>query len=173
MKRLCLILFLTFPLLGQDCYESSIVKPSPFMGNNGEIFKLADGSMWEVKYEYEYMYEYYPSVLICPSKGSMLIGGKSLNVQLIAGKADSRNPEGWEVFEETNIEGVISGIVKRGHIFKTISGNYYEITGITIQVVVEVMPDVMVLKKGDTYKLIVEGFDEPLLCKCIKCSSVK
>lgn len=30
------------------CYESSIVKPSPFMGNDCEIFKLADGSLWEV-----------------------------------------------------------------------------------------------------------------------------
>ena len=50
---------------------------------------------------------------------------------------------------------------------------YCEITDITIQLVLEIQPDVMVLKKGDTYKLIVEGFDEPLLCKCIKCSSVK
>jgi len=28
-----------------DCYESRILSPSPFMGNNGEIFKLADGSL--------------------------------------------------------------------------------------------------------------------------------
>ena len=29
----------------QDCYESSILSPSPFMGKNEEIFKLADGSL--------------------------------------------------------------------------------------------------------------------------------
>lgn len=46
-------LILGFTLAGgaaaQTCYESSILSPTPFMGNNGEIFKLADGSIWEVK----------------------------------------------------------------------------------------------------------------------------
>lgn len=28
-----------------ECYESSIVSASPFMGNNDEIFKLADGEV--------------------------------------------------------------------------------------------------------------------------------
>ena len=63
------------------CYEASIVKPSPFMGNSGEIFKLNDDSLWEVKYEYAYLYEYYPEVIICPSKGKLVIKGKSLNVE--------------------------------------------------------------------------------------------
>ena len=67
------------------CYESSIVKPSPFMGNDGEIFKLDDGSLWEVKYEYEYLYEYYPDVIICPSKERLVIDGKSLNVEYVGG----------------------------------------------------------------------------------------
>ena len=52
--------------LARDCFEASILSPTPFMGNDGEIFKLDDGSMWEVKYEYEYLYEYYPSVIVCP-----------------------------------------------------------------------------------------------------------
>lgn len=61
----------------QECYQSSILSPSPFMGNNGEIFKLADGSLWEVKYEYEYLYEYYPDVIICPSQDKLIINGKN------------------------------------------------------------------------------------------------
>ncbi len=68
------------------CYEASIVKPSPFMGNDGEIFKLDDGSLWEVKYEYEYMYEYYPDVIICPSKGRLIVDGNSLNVEYVGGR---------------------------------------------------------------------------------------
>ena len=68
------------------CYEASIVKPTPFMGNDGEIFKLDDGSLWEVKYEYEYMYEYYPDVIICPSKGKLVVDGKSLNVEFVGGR---------------------------------------------------------------------------------------
>lgn len=70
---------------GGSCYEASIVKPSPFMGNDGEIFKLDDGTLWEVKYEYEYLYEYYPEVIICPSKGKLVIDGKSLDVEYVGG----------------------------------------------------------------------------------------
>lgn len=66
-----------------SCYESSVVKPSPFMGNDGEIFQLADGTVWEVKYEYEYLYEYYPDVVICPDSQVLIIKGKKLNVQQI------------------------------------------------------------------------------------------
>ena len=77
------VLYLTavlFPmrLYGQGCYESSIRSPTPFMGNNEEIFKLADGSLWEVKHEYEYLYEYYPDVVICPNKGKLIIKDKTL-----------------------------------------------------------------------------------------------
>lgn len=63
-----------------NCYDSTIVSPSPFMGNNDEVFKLSDGSIWQVKYEYEYLYEYLPDVVICPSSGMLVVDGKSLNV---------------------------------------------------------------------------------------------
>ncbi len=157
----------------QDCYESSIVSPSPFMGNNGEIFKLADGSLWEVKYEYEYLYEYYPSVVICPSRGKLIVGEKSLNVELVAAtpdskKAGSRQTEEWEIFEETNIEGIISGTVQQGRIFKTTSGSIYEVTGLALQLVLKLQPEVTVLRNGNIYRLIVEGFDEPLICRKLK-----
>lgn len=77
------ILAFSFAANAGSCYESTIQKPSPFMGNNGEIFKLDDGSIWEVKYEYEYMYEYYPDVVICPDKGILIINGKKLNVEQV------------------------------------------------------------------------------------------
>jgi hypothetical protein len=85
-------LLMTRAVFGQACYESSIMSPTPFMGNNGEIFKLADGSIWEVKYEYEYLYEYYPTVTICPSRGRLIVRGKALNVeQLKAPGSPSRS----------------------------------------------------------------------------------
>jgi len=103
---------------------------------------------------------------------------KSLNVELVAAapgskKAGSRQTEEWEIFEETNLEGSISGTVQQGRIFKTTSGSIYEVTGLTLQLVLELQPEVTVLRNDDIYKLIVEGFDEPLLCKCLKCSSAK
>lgn len=167
------MLLLAGPACGEDCYQSSIRSPTPFMGNNDEIFKLADGSLWQVKYEYEYLYEYYPSVIICPTQRKLIIGDKSLNVQPVTGAPQSTNPKmdttpqasAWELFEETNLEGSISGSVQQGRIFKTVSGNVYEVTGLTLQLVLELQPTVMVLRSGDTYKLIVNGFDEPLICR--------
>jgi hypothetical protein len=143
------------------------------MGNNEEIFKLADGSLWQVKYEYEYLYQYYPSVTICPSRGKLIVGNKSLNIQPIPSRqkggdsprVTSTQGGAWTVFEETNLQGSISGTVQQGRVFKTTSGNVYEVTGLTLQLVLELQPAVMVLRNGDTYKLIVEGFDEPLICK--------
>ena len=143
------------------------------MGNDGEIFKLADGSIWEVKYEYEYLYEYLPTVIICPGRGKLIVGEKSLNVQLISNaKMGTRSPKGkaasvekWVIFEETNLEGSISGTVQQGRIFKTTSGNVYEVIGLTLQLVLELQPEVLVLRKGETYKLIVKGFNEPLICR--------
>lgn len=174
LATLLLVLVVPGRAGAQNCYESSILSPSPFMGNNGEIFKLADGTVWEVKYEYEYMYEYYPSVTICPTRGKLIVGKKSLSVQLVSGRREQRasSPSAastqagaWEIFEETNLQGSVSGTVKVGRIFKTTSGNVYEVTGLTLQLVLELQPAVMVLRNGNTYKLIVEGFDEPMICR--------
>jgi len=98
MKKLIIfgaLLLITSLASAQECYESSILSPSPFMGNNGEIFKLADGSLWEIKYEYEYLYEYYPTVIICPSRGKLVIKGKTLNVaQVGSGKSTLKSQSG-------------------------------------------------------------------------------
>ena len=139
-------LLLSGSVLAQDCYQSSILSPTPFMGNDGEIFKLADGSVWEVKYEYEYMYEYNPSVIVCPSRGKLVVNQKSLNIVSISssrapGKRSAQPtaapskrsaqptaaPGKWETYEETNLQGSISGTVTQGSIFRTVSGNVYEV----------------------------------------------
>ena len=98
----------------QDCYESNILSPAPFLGNDGEIFKLADGSFWEVKYEYAYLYLYYPSVTICPSQGKMIVGNKSLNVQRVD-------------CYESNILSPAPFLGNDGEIFKLADGSFWEV----------------------------------------------
>ncbi len=63
-----------------DCRETQIKAPSPFQGNNDELVVLTDGTIWQIKYEYNYMYEYYPDAIICPSARKLIVNGKSLNV---------------------------------------------------------------------------------------------
>jgi hypothetical protein len=75
----------------EPCRESSILEPAPFMGNNDEIFRLDDGSIWKVQFEYEYLYEYYPQVVICPDQGKLIIKGKALNVARLS-PAPPRSP---------------------------------------------------------------------------------
>ena len=50
------------------------------------------------------------------------------------------------------------------------SGSIYEVSGVTLQLVLEVQPSVTVLRRGGEFKLVVEGFDEPLTCKCLTCN---
>ena len=85
------------PVAAQDCYDSSILKPTPFMGNNGEVFQLSDGSLWEVKYEYEYR----PTKLILGLSTStrkskyrfMLSVYKYLKFRIIASTSTSNDSE--------------------------------------------------------------------------------
>ena len=80
----CFLVFAGWSASAQNCYRTSIVTPSPFMGNNDEIFKTADGRFWQIKYEYSYLYEYYPDVDIC-NNVKLIIKGKSLNIVAIGG----------------------------------------------------------------------------------------
>lgn len=64
----------------QTCYETTVLAPSPLLGNHGEVVKTADGALYEVVGSYNYMYSYYPKAVVCPAIGKMLVGDKTLNV---------------------------------------------------------------------------------------------
>jgi len=87
MKQLFIAAALTLALVGtawaQSCYETTIQSPTPFLGNSGEIIKLADGSLWEIMYAYNYLYAYYPPVIVCPDRGKLIVNDKSIAVQLL------------------------------------------------------------------------------------------
>jgi len=74
--------FMTSFAWAQDCYKSAILHPGPFTGANGEIFKLVDGSLWQVKDGMKFC-EYNPDVMICPSWGKLIIKGNMLKVEQV------------------------------------------------------------------------------------------
>ncbi len=158
-------------LYAQGCYESSILSPTPFMGNNGEIFKLADGSIWEVKYEYEYLYEYYPDVVICPSKDKLIMGDKSLSVELISSpkqtKKESLSTESKNESPsaETTIESQIDGDFEgfEGEtIFKLMNGQIWQQSEYWYHYHYAFMPNVIIYKSGGDYKMRVDGVDKSI-----------
>lgn len=64
----------------QDCFRSSIQDPAPFLGNHGEIFTLVNGTIWQIVGAYEYMYQYYPAVVVCPQQAFIVVNGKQIGI---------------------------------------------------------------------------------------------
>lgn len=74
----------------------------------------------------------------------------------------------WTFIEETYIKGSISGSIKKGYIFKTSSNDYFVINESTNQRVRTRNPNVKIFQNGSDYKLIIDDFDEAVICKKIK-----
>lgn len=147
---------------GSSCYESSIMSPTPFMGNNGEIFRLQDGSLWEVKYEYEYMYEYYPAVIVCPSIGRLVVRGKTLHVQQIAAGRSPSPPEppagATPDVIESRIDGEFSGW-EGETIFRLRNGQVWQQSSYAYKYHYAYSPGVLIYRSGSVYKMCVNGVD--------------
>ena len=160
-----LLLFSYHNATAQECYESSVQSPTPFMGNHGEIFKLADGSMWEVNASYEYMYEYYPSVVICPLKGKLLIKNTTINVRSLS----SSSVKGKK--EDSAIESVIVNNFNGfnyGNIYKLANGQIWEQTEAWVWAWTWVSPSVIIYNSSGTYKMKVEKIEHAVSVNRIK-----
>lgn len=160
--KILLLVLVLFPInsYAKECFESSILSPSPFMGNDGEIFKIAHGSLWEVKFEYEYLYEYSPNVVICPNKGKLIIGDKSLNIQLVSASTQTKNvtpSSGTSI--ESQIDGDFEGF-EGETIIKLMNGQIWQQSEYHYHYHYSFMPKVLIYKKGAVYKMKVDGIDK-------------
>jgi hypothetical protein len=159
MKRIAVLALLIFSgsAWSQECYEASIVSPSPMMGNNDEIIKLSDGTIWQVKYEYEYMYEYNPRVIVCPGRGKMGVKGKMLNVSYLGGRTDADEPRGSSVIE-SRIDGEFSGW-EGETIFKLTNGQIWQQIDGRYKYKYKYGPKVILINRGRYAEMQVEGVD--------------
>lgn len=66
---------------GAGCYSAKVSEPTPFMGIDGEVIVLDDGSEWEVMGAFEYLYAYMPEITICPARGTLIIDEVELDVR--------------------------------------------------------------------------------------------
>lgn len=148
------------PLLAENAIKGTIQSPTPFMGNNGEIFKLSDGSYWEVKYEYEYMYEYNPEVVILPTKGKMIINGKTLNIEKVSDSesprsASERSPD----VIESRIVGDFNGF-EGETIFQLDNGQIWQQISYTYKYKYKYRPKVVIFKTSGGHEMQVDGIDK-------------
>ena len=134
------------------------------MGNNGEIFKLADGSIWEVKYEYEYLYSYYPGVTIFPSRERLAIKKIMLNVEQVeAGKSTAPKSGSRKVPSPEVIESQIDGDFERWEgetIVKLMNGQIWQQSEYYYHYLYVFMPKVLIFRSGVRYKMKVDGVEK-------------
>lgn len=79
---------------------------------------------------------------------------------------------GWRHYEDTTVDGMLREI-KRGTVFKTTSGTIYEVTDFIFDFGVHVNPTIVVLTDDMTYKLIVDGVAEAILCNKLSGSAAE
>lgn len=124
------------------------------MGNNDEIFKLSDGSIWQVKYEYEYLYEYYPSIIICPEKNILIINGKKLNVEPISTVNSNANSSGS--YLESRIDGDFNGWEGES-IYKLQNGQIWQQAEYKYRYKYKYAPKVTIFRKNGSFYMQVDG----------------
>jgi hypothetical protein len=166
------LLLITDSVVAQECYESSILSPTPFMGKNGEIFKLSDGSLWEVKYEYEYLYEYYPKVVICPSQEKLAIKDKLLNIKKV-GETQPEKPktETQKLPTQQVIESQLDGDFNgwEGETFvKLTNGQIWKQSEYYYQYHYAFMPKVIIYRSNDGFKMKVDGIEKSVGVELLK-----
>lgn len=79
----------------------------------------------------------------------------------------------WGFYEKTYLNGTVSGIIKTGSVLHMATGSIYVITEMTNQVIIRVNPEVFVLRDGNKFRLTIDGFDDPLICRKLVSPSTK
>ena len=70
----------------------------------------------------------------------------------------------WELYEQTNVKGTISGSITKGTVIEMKSGSVYQVHDRVRFRVRERKPEAVVLRDGRYFMLNIDGFDEPLIC---------
>jgi hypothetical protein len=74
----------------------------------------------------------------------------------------------WVSIKETVIKGSIKGTITQGYVFKISSSEYFIVYEKTKHKVYTLNPKVKIFQNGSIYKLVIEDFEEPVICKKIE-----
>lgn len=141
----------------QSCSRATIMSPTPFMGNDGEIFRLDDGTIWQIKYAQLYFYAYYPNVVICPSRDKLIVKGKSLNIELLSSTPANGVSSGkLPALIESRIDGRFEGWSGET-IFRLENGQIWQQASYASTHSRKYRPKVVIVRTGAGYEMQVEG----------------
>ena len=161
---LCASLWGTAPLASAStCFESSISAPAPFLGNNNELFRLSNGVTGQIKFEYNYFYDYYPTVIICPDSLVMYHKGKKLSVSNLSNTGGiTKNVS----VIESRINGTFDGF-EFGKLFKLMNGQIFEQTSSRYSYSYRFNPVVFIVRQGSQYSMQVDGASDSVNVKLV------
>jgi len=138
------------------------MSPQPFLGVHDEVFRLLDGSLWQVQFEYRYLYAYLPSVVICPATGRLIVEGASLNVRPLSPGPRAATPEpmaaGGGVIE-SRIEGDFEGW-DGDTVFRLQNGQIWQQAGYAYRYHYAYAPRVTIIPVGGGHEMIVDGVSQ-------------
>ncbi|WP_237213003.1 hypothetical protein [Falsiroseomonas oryziterrae] len=135
------------------------MSPQPFLGVHDEVFRLADGSLWQVQFEYRYLYEYLPNVVICPATRRLMVRGFSLNVSPISPgpRSASRGPiTGGSGVLESRIDGEFQGWDGET-IFRLQNGQIWQQASYAYRYHYAYAPRVTIIPVAGGHDMMVEG----------------
>ncbi|MFT3723036.1 MAG: hypothetical protein QM773_05555 [Hyphomonadaceae bacterium] len=144
---------------GEPCRKAMVASPTPFLAVNDEVLKLDDGTFWQVKYAYEYLYEYYPAVTICPDQGILIIKGKSINVAPL-GKSStpSSSAKSTQGIIESRIDDEFEGF-EADKVFVLQNGQIWQQTSARYKYVYKYAPRVRIFPVDGGYEMSVDGVE--------------
>jgi hypothetical protein len=84
----------------------------------------------------------------------------------------SRAYGNWSVYEESMLKEKLTGQIKHGTVIQLASGSLYEVSEYTYRYEYVYAAEVIVLHDGADFKLLIDGIDEPLMCRQVRSPGV-
>jgi hypothetical protein len=159
------VMLVLSPAVAEPCHDVMIQSPAPFLGNDGEIVKLSDGSLWTVAGSYEYMYAYYPPAILCASSGRLIVRSKTLQVAPISPKSTERK-SGAKIIEDTIVSD-FNGL-KQGNVYRLANGQLWEQVDSWIWIWIWINPSVTIYPWSNGYMMKVENIEHPVRVQLLK-----
>jgi hypothetical protein len=173
LKKIFIILFLLFfPTLlfaNWNVYEETSINGTTNTVSSGTIIKTFSGNIYEITSGYAYEYEYNPNLLVLNNGNRYRLIIEGFDEEFSASCLNCSGGNSlWNVYEETSVNGT-TNTISYGTIIKTFSGHIYEVIyGIGLSI--EINPNILILNNGNSYQLIIDGYDEKFLSNCLNCS---
>ncbi len=143
------------------CYDTTIESPQPFRGKHDEVFRVSDGSWWQVDGADEHLNAYRPRVLVCPGEQQLQIGSVSLQIRVLApaGSILAASPSNLSDVVSSRIEGDFTGWSGKTN-FRLSNGQIWRQYGSGSYSIHLVSPLVVIFRNGSGYEMQVEGASE-------------